>query len=496
MSFSKRRHPHLLEINAFIFLERLRKKYKRRLTLAGIPPEEWRRIRRLGFDYIWVMGVWQRSAAARDFSLTDPGLQRAYDKTLGNWCDTDVAGSPYAVYSYMLDPQLGREGDLFTLRRNLNKAGLGLILDYVPNHVALDHPRTVSNPACFVLGNEEDIETYEGLFFQTPRSMFMAHGKDPFFSPWRDTAQVNFFAPAARAAALEELEMIARVADGVRCDMAMLALNRVFENTWGKFVTHTPRPEKEYWMEIISEIKSTCPGFIFMAEAYWDLEWELQQLGFDFTYDKKLYDRLLHASPADIRGHLRAELSYQDRCVRFIENHDEPRALSVFGPAKSRAAAVVTATIPGHRLFHDGQMSGRKMHLSVHLRREPEEEENPDLTVFYEKLLSYADDNPLHVGTWQLLDAAPAWEGNRSCKNILAWIWTNARQARLIAVNYSSEMSQGRLWLSSDRLNSSPVMVLRDRFSGAVYERDIQEIKEKGLYIELGPWEAHGFEFE
>src|SRR5262249_36697057 len=147
--------------------------------------------------------------------------------------------------------------------------------------------------------------------------------------------------------------------DGVRCDMAMLLLSDIFQRTWGERAG--AYPAQEYWSEIIQAVRHSHPDFLFMAEAYWDLEWTLQQLGFDYCYDKRLYDRLEHEDANSVRGHLMASLDYQQKLVRFIENHDEPRALAAFPLAKARAAAVTTSTLPGAKLFHEGQFEGRRV---------------------------------------------------------------------------------------------------------------------------------------
>src|SRR5512137_1945778 len=60
-----------------------------------------------------------------------------------------------------------------------------------------------------------------------------------------------------------------------------------------------------------------------------ELDWKLQQQGFDFCYDKRLFDRLEHGSTEQVRLHLCAEPSYQEKLVRFLENHDEPRGRRV-----------------------------------------------------------------------------------------------------------------------------------------------------------------------
>ena len=114
--------------------------------------------------------------------------------------------------------------------------------------------------------------------------------------------------------------------------MAMLMTNEVFARTWGERAG--PAPQAEYWPTLIERTKAVHPDFLFIAEAYWDMEWTLQQQGFDLCYDKRLYDRLAHESAESVRGHLQADSGYQERLLRFIENHDEPRAAATFEPAQ------------------------------------------------------------------------------------------------------------------------------------------------------------------
>ncbi len=145
---------------------------------------------------------------------------------------------------------------------------------------------------------------------------------------------------------------VAAQCDGLRCDMAMLVLPEVFRRTWGI----TPAP---FWPQAIAAVRQAHPGFTFMAEAYWGLEWELQQQGFDYCYDKRLYDRLHRPDAGAIRGHLQAGLDYQDRLARFLENHDEPRAAATFPWPQHQAAAIVTYFAPGLRFLPSGPAGGR-----------------------------------------------------------------------------------------------------------------------------------------
>ena len=230
-----------------------------------------------------------------------------------------------------------------------------------------------------------------------------ALGRDPFFPAWPDVLQLNAFHPGLRQAVIETLSEIAGQCDGVRCDMAMLLLNPIFERTWG--TRAGPRPADDYWASVIPAIKERHPGFKFIAEAYWDLEWELQQQGFDHCYDKKLYDRMEHGDAENVRLHLLADRAYQDGMVRFIENHDEPRAAAAFPPGKARAAAVAVLTLPGARLLHEGQLEGRKVRLPVFLGRRPEERRDDNLHSFYVRLLGVVARDAFHDGEWRLCDA-------------------------------------------------------------------------------------------
>lgn len=482
-------HPHLYEVNAQIFLRRVCEKYRRTVTLSTVPEEEWQSIKRRGFDLIWFMGVWQRSPGARRKALLEPALRREYDQALPGWTDEDVGGSPFAVYTYSLDPALGRQTELSEIRAKLNRHGLGILLDFVPNNLAWDHPWTFSHPDWFVRGSDEDARAHPDWFFSPDGSIHLAHGRDPNFPPWTDTVQVNFYSAHLRQALLNELLRIADVADGVRCDMAMLALNGVFQRVWGEVVKDYPQPTMEFWAEAIEQVKGKRTDFLFLAEVYWGFEPELQRLGFDFTYDKSLYDRLRFSTPDDIRRHLMADGLYHRRSAHFTENHDEPRAIAAFGGERSLAAAMVLATTPGLRLFHDGQLEGRRIRLPVQLRREPPEVDDPEIVRFYHRLLAACDAPVFHDGVWELLETSRAEEGNESHHNLLAWSWRYAEQLRIVVVNYSSNPAQG--WLKMPPLGNAEIAVFRDELTGEMYIPDANELRSREFYVDLSPWQAH-----
>ncbi len=258
------------------------------------------------------------------------------------------------------------------------------MLDFVPNHTALDHPWVADHPARFVAGTEGDLERAPQNWTRVPGRRgpaILAHGRDPYFPGWPDTLQLDYANPDTQDAMSRELVKIAGQCDGVRCDMAMLVLPDVFERTWG-------RRAPSFWPEAIGRVRERHPGFRFMAEVYWDLEWTMMQQGFDYAYDKRLYDRLHQGHARPVREHLLAGLDYQQRLARFMENHDEPRAATAFPPGMHEAAAVVTYLTPGLRFFHDGQLEGRRKRISPHLGRAPVEPVDGALKAFYERLLA------------------------------------------------------------------------------------------------------------
>ena len=364
------KYPVLYEINTWVWLEELSQKYKQPVTLATVPQEAWDSIAGLPVDAVWLMGVWERSPLGIRIGMQDQGLLADFRRALPDFSEKDNVGSPYCVRRYLIDEHLGGRRGLAVARQKLADRGIFLILDFVPNHVATDHPWVTEHPEYFIQGNKEDLEKDPSSFFSAGEKVF-ACGRDPYFPAWQDVLQLNAFHPGLRQEVIETVSGIARQCDGVRCDMAMLLMNKIFERTWGPRAG--VRPSSDFWPEVIQAVRQGHSHFLFMAEAYWDLEWELQQQGFDFCYDKRLYDRLGHENAESVRLHLCAVLDYQDKLVRFIENHDEPRAAAIFSPQKGRAAAVTIATLPGAKLFHEGQFEGRKARLPVQLRRRPAE---------------------------------------------------------------------------------------------------------------------------
>jgi hypothetical protein len=323
--------------------------------------------------------------------------------------------------------------------------------------------------------NYRRVETDQG-------ARILAYGRDPNFPGWPDTLQLDYANPALQAAKMAELLAIAEQCDGVRCDMAMLVLPEIFQRTWGR----APAP---FWPTAIAAVRRAHPGFTFLAEAYWDLEWELQQQGFAYCHDKRLYDRLRNADAGAIRAHLAAGLDYQDRLARFLENHDEPRAAASFPWPQHQAAAIVTYFAPGLRFFHQGQFDGAHVRVPVHLRRGPVEPRDPDIAAFYDRLLTVL----FRDGAWSLIAPQPAWPGDPSWRDFISYAWRAPDGGRyLVVVNYSDHQGQCRLRLPFTGLAGGRFRLV-DLTGSEVYDRDGDGLIDPGLYIDLGAWRYNVF---
>ena len=480
------RYPTLYEINAWVWLSELSKKAGKPVDLGSVPSAEWDAIAALGFDAVWLMGVWERSPVGIAIANRNENLLTDFRRALPDFNPEDNVGSPYCVRRYEVDEHLGGLKGLSRARKELTNRGLRLILDFVPNHVAPDHPWVTEHPEHFIQGTTDDAANDPASYVNLNGTIF-ACGKDPFFPAWPDVLQLNAFQPGLRQAVAATLSKIANQCDGVRCDMAMLVMNAVFERTWGSRAG--PRPATEYWINAISSIKRERPDFLFIAEAYWDLEWELQQQGFDFCYDKRLYDRLEHENAESVRLHLCADPAYQGKLLRFIENHDEPRAATAFTPPKERAVAVTTSTLMGARLFHEGQFEARTVRLPVFLGRRSAEPVDKELQDFYTKLLRAINSPVFREGGWNLCERA-GWPDNRSYENVVAWTWNKDAERYLMVVNLSDRAAQALIKVACDALRGNHWR-LTDLLSDTVYDRDGDEMLAPGLYVDLQPWGYH-----
>lgn len=490
------KYPVVFEVNTWVWLDSLRREYGNGVTLGNVPERALQELADYHFDAIWLMGVWQRSQRSREIAWKHPGLRDEYRKGLPDCQEKDVVGSPYAIYDYHVDRSLGTDRDLAELRTRLRSHGIRLLLDFVPGHLASDHPWLDTCPER-LMQNDSIVPCTPGNYFRYRSGQderWFAHGRDPNFGSWTDTVQLDYRRPETRRAMAEQVARLAECCDGLRCDMAMLVSRDVFLRIWGGVFEP---PDAEFWPAAIAQAKAAHPDLLMVAEVYWDLEFELQQQGFDYTYDKRLYERLAGDDATGVRDHLRGTaVDCQSHLARFVENHDERRAADLFGPRRSRAAATIALALPGLRLLHQGQIEGCSLKVPVQLGRCLAEPPNLSMKEFYDRLLTALRHPVFHEGSWELLVPLAASDDNPSHRNFVAFQWKLQDEYRLVVVNLAGGASQCFLPLANPAL-AGEQWVLDDLLNPAVlYTRQGSELVGRGLYLDMPGYGYHLFQLQ
>ncbi len=485
-------NPSLYQINTRVWIKQF-DTADHVATLADVPDTYWLDLKEKGMDLVWLMGIWKTCETTAIFGQTPQDLDH-YQNILPDFEIDDVVPSPFAVDEYEINPELGTFTDLKHLKLKLNSMGLKLILDFVANHFSRDSHLVDTNPEYFIQGSKEDLAREPGNFFEK-NGLIFAHGRDPHYAAWIDSVQVNYFNPSAVEYMQSVLSEIATLCDGIRCDMTMLILNEVFENTWSHQIAQNncSRPTLEFWDQAIKITKSINPNFTFIAEVYWGLEYKMHTLGFDFTYDKKLYDLLASDQNHDLHNYLYADKSYQQKMVRFIENHDEDRSVEVFGKPKVMSAAVAISTLPGLHFYQDGQWWGSRVHLPMQLSRTSQEQPDESLFAFYSYLLEIVEDVVIKTGDWSLVALTRA-EDDFSFENLVAWRWQLGNVFFFVFINYSAHESVS--WAKLNFETSKVSLNFVDELNQVTYAREVNELHQKGLFIKLAPYQSHIFRVE
>jgi hypothetical protein len=496
------KHPLLYQINTRVFLQERGVALGRPATLEDIPDAFLDDVAAKGFAWVWFLGVWQTGRLGREVSLSNPKLIEECRRDLPDLRDQDVSGSPFAITAYRVHEDFGGDAALARLRTRLTRRGLKLLLDFVPNHTARDHQWVTTHPEYYVHGSEADLASAPQNYARVDPGRrggpapILAFGRDPYFDGWPDTFQLNYRQGGFREAQIGELGAIANRCDGIRCDMAMLLQPQIIQRTWGDRALPadgSPPKDDPFWPEAIGAIRRRHPQFVFIAEVYWDMEWELQQAGFDFTYDKRLYDRLIAGAATPVREHLCADGAFQDHSLRFVENHDEPRAAAAFQPAMHRAAAVVALTARGLRFLHEGELEGRRVHVSMHLGRRPAEPVDTGLQTFYLRLLEVLRRPELHDGEWRLANVREAWPGNPTHQQLIVSSWQSGERRLLVAVNYGATQAQGYVGAEMSGLRGRS-FTLVDLLGDARYPRTGDDLANGHLYVDMPPWATNIFD--
>ncbi len=483
----------ILQINARVWLNELRSGTgANSLTLGRVEESVVANWRATGYDFVWLMGVWKPSRKGEEIARSQDGLLKQGKEILHKFKSEDIVASPFAVPEYSLNPVLGGDEDLTRFCEMLHRNELRLALDFVPNHTALDHRWVKEHPEYYIQGTPSDPRKDPGSWFPAhsgKSKAILAHGRDPNFPAWTDTAQLNVMHRGARKALIDQLVRLTSICDGVRCDMAGLLLNSMFRRNWESSAPGSlpGKDPEEFWSEAIAAAKKKRPDFLFIGEGYGDeTVARLVSLGFDQVYDKKLLDELLGGVGQDAVLSIASRGDHAFRLLHFTENHDERRAADAFGPTRSMAAALVASTLPGMVLFQEGQEEGWRVRLPVQLRRRPAEKPNRRLERFYSRLLTALRSEAFRSGQFIPLSLHPVEEHLAVAPGLIAYLREKGPHRRIVIAN--SGRGRGRAyaplpphWTQS----GAPTFRVVDELSGATEEIPTGEVRSKGFLIDL-----------
>lgn len=493
-------------INTRLWLDDLSKKYDQEITVGSVPQQEWNDLFQK-YEAFWFMGIYKPSEASRLNASTHPKSIEDLSRTLPNLDpQKDVTASPFAIPSYELNPLIARDWDEWdSMVEMLHSHDKKVIIDFVPNHVAVDHPWVNEHPEYFIHANEEqylsDPDAYVKVLQENGEVRYLAHGKDPNFSFWADTLQLNYANPELQNQMESILLELVDHSDGVRCDMAMLINPDTFIRTWGDHLTEEEKAyinNNRFWDKAISKVKARVAeegrGFIFIAEAYWDTE-DLQEV-FDYLYRKELYDDLVkfmvdhNDVGQDVKNNI-AHILGERRFgyVLFTENHDELRAVEKFGKEGSKAAAALTGLIPNSIfLLNQGQELGWEKRVPMQLNHFIESTIDKDMVGFYNRLLSLKHSKLFQEGEWSLYDI------NSDNPNLISLRVRAKDKTRLpegveinaiICINLREYGAAG---IVQDVQRDMQTYVYR--LNSGDYLEDIDRERNGGLHVVLDPYET------
>src|SRR4029077_9665789 len=194
-------YPSLYQVNTRIWLTELSRPLGRLAKLDDIPDSELARIASMGFDWVWFLSLWRTGPAGQRVSRNNQEWRKEFEQTLPDLKEEDIAGSGFAITGYAVHPTLGGDAALVRLRERLRSRGLRLMLDFVPNHTALDHPWVENHSDYYIAGTEIDLAREPRNYTRVKRAageLLLAHGRDPYFPGWPDTLQLDYSNPATQ----------------------------------------------------------------------------------------------------------------------------------------------------------------------------------------------------------------------------------------------------------------------------------------------------------
>jgi hypothetical protein len=397
----------------YVWLEQLSQRHGRWIrTLADVPDEELDRLADQGVTGLWLIGLWQRSAASAEIK-----------RRRG---DTDAVASAYSVDDYRIAEDLGGEPAYDDLRGRAMARGIRMAADMVPNHMGLDSRWVIDHPERFISLADSPFPAYsfggpnlspdpaveiviEDHYWDSSDAAvvfrrrqlggpsagevrYVYHGNDGTSFPWNDTAQLDYLRADVREAVIRTILDVARRAPIIRFDAAMVLARRHVRRLWyprpGEGGAIPSRAEHamsdaefgrrmpaEFWRDVVDRVAAEAPGTLLLAEAFWLLEgYFVRTLGMHRVYNSAFMHMLRDEDNAGYRRVIKDTLEFDPRVlqrfVNFMTNPDERPAAEQYGTGdKAFAVSTLLATLPGLPMLGHGQVDGLRERYGHEFRR-------------------------------------------------------------------------------------------------------------------------------
>jgi glycosidase len=400
----------LIAKNAYVWLDQLSKKYQRPISsLDQIPDEELDILARSGLTGLWLIGLWERSAASKRIK-----------QLRGN---PEAVASAYSLFDYQIAADLGGEPAYQSLRDRSWMRGIRLASDMVPNHMGIDSRWLIEHPDWFVSLDYSPFPSYSfngtdlswdgrvGIFLEdhyydnsdaavvfkrvdkwTGSTKYVYHGNDGTSMAWNDTAQLDYLKPEVREAVIQAILQVARKFPVIRFDAAMTLAKKHFQRLWypepGTGGAIPSRAEHgltkeqfdafipiEFWREVVDRVAQEVPDTLLLAEAFWLMEgYFVRTLGMHRVYNSAFMNMLRDEKNAEYRLVIKNTLEFDPeilkRYVNFMNNPDERTAVDQFGKGdKYFGVCTLLSTLPGLPMFGHGQVDGFTEKYGMEYRR-------------------------------------------------------------------------------------------------------------------------------
>jgi len=517
-----------------------------------IPDETLDELANWGFTGLWLIGLWERSDASRRIKQmcgNPDAVSSAY--SLSRYRIAERLGGEPAYYnlsqrcsqrgirlaSDMVPNHMGIDSDwVYDHPEWFIQREHSPFPAYTFNGADLsNNPQISINLEDHYYSRSDAAVVFKRYDHRTGQTAYLYHGNDGTSMPWNDTAQLNYLNPEVREAVIQTILEVARKFPIIRFDAAMTLTKKHYQRLWfphpgtggdipsradsamTKAAFDAAMPE-EFWREVVERVAREVPNTLLLAEAFWLMEgYFVRTLGMHRVYNSAFMNMMRNEENDKYRLLIKNTLTYDPqilkRYVNFMNNPDEKTAVEQFGKGdKYFGIAAVMSTMPGLPMFGHGQIEGYSEKYGMEYYR-PYWDETPDqdlirhhqsiifpllhqrrvfadvenFTLFdFNNSAGGVDENVFAYSNCKYGHAALVLYHNKFASTE-GWIRTSAP---FLQKEGSSSVIKQRNLFEALQLQGGPndFVIYRDKISKNTFIRRLQEIKDRGLYFELGAY--------